>query len=73
MTLADGAAVLLKAVYMIAFMYGVILIFEAAWKLKSSQVEEALLGILAALFLVIGPALIQLLFTVFSLPGGFDI
>ena len=73
MTLVEGAAILLKAVYMIAFMYGVILIFEAAWKLKSSQVEEALTGILAALFLVIGPSLIQLLFTVFSLPGGFSI
>ena len=73
MTLADGAALLLKAVYMIAFMYGVILIFEAAWKLKSSQIEEALIGILAALFLAIGPSLIHLLFLVFSLPGGFDI
>lgn len=73
MTLSDGIKILLQAVYMIAFMYGVVLIFEASWRLKSAQVAEGLNGILAALFLVIGPSLIQVLFTLFGLPGGFDL
>jgi hypothetical protein len=73
MTLVQGIAHLLQAVYMIAFIYGVVLIFEAAWSLKSSQISDALNGILAALFLVLGPSLIQVLFSIFSLPGGFDL
>lgn len=73
MTLNDGAAVILRAVYMVAFMYGVLLVMEAAWSLKSSQITEALNGILAALLLAMGPTLIRLLFAVFGLPGGFDL
>ncbi len=73
MTLAQGSTYILQAVYMVAFIYGVVLIFEAAWSLRSSQISDALNGILAALFLVLGPTLIQVLFSVFSLPGGFDL
>jgi len=73
MTLADGAMILLRAVYMIAFIYGVILIFEAAWKMKNAQVAEAMMGILGALLLAMGPTLIRVLFTIFALPGGFDL
>ena len=73
MTLTEGIQILLQAVYMVAFMYGVVLIFEASWRLKSAQIAEGLNGILAALFLVMGPSLIRILFTLFGLPGGFDI
>lgn len=73
MTLEQGAALLLQAVYMVAFLYGLVLIFEAAWKIKSSQLDEALSGILAALFLAMGPSLMRLLFSTFGLPGGFDL
>ena len=73
MTLIDGATILLRAVYMVAFMYGVVLIFEGAWRMKNSDPTEGMNGILAALFLTIGPSLMRILFTVFGLPGGFDL
>ncbi len=73
MSLNEGILILLRAVYMVAFMYGVVLIFEAAWRLKSAQIAEGLNGILAALFLAMGPTLIRTFFTVFGLPGGFDL
>ena len=73
MTLLEGATLILQAVYMVAFMYGVILLFEAAWKIKSSQIAEGLNGILAALFLAMGPSVLRLFFTIFGLPGGFDL
>ena len=71
MSLNDAIRVLLDAVYMVAFMYGVILIFESAMRFKNSQIAEALNGILAALFLAMGPTIIRVFFTVFGLPGGF--
>lgn len=73
MSLIEAAQILLRAVYMVAFMYGVVLIIEASWKLKSAQIAEGLNGILAALFLAMGPTLIRTFFTVFGLPGGFDL
>lgn len=73
MTLEEASVLLIQAVYMVAFMYGVVLIFEAAWNLKNSQIAEGLSGILAALFLAMGPSLISFLFTVFGLPGGLDL
>ena len=73
MTLQEGTAILLQAVYMIAFMYGVILIFEAAWSFKNAEIAEGMSGILAALFLALGPAAVGLLFSVFGLPGGFEL
>lgn len=73
MTLLEGASIILQAVYMVAFMYGVVLLIEAAWQLKSSQVAEAFNGILAALFLTMGPSLLRLFFSLFSLPGAFDL
>ena len=73
MTLMEGAAILLRAVYMVAFMYGVVLIIESAWRMKSSDATEGMNGIMAILFLTAGPSLIRILFTVFGLPGGFDL
>ena len=73
MTLVEGAGIILSAVYMLAFIYGVVLIFESSWQLKNAQIAEAINGILAALFLAMGPTLIRFLFTVFGLPGGFDL
>ena len=73
MTLTEGIQLVLQAVYMVAFMYGVVLLFEAAWKLKSSDVAESINGITAVLFLAVGPTIIRTFFTIFGLPGGFDL
>ena len=73
MTLMEGIQLLLRAVYMLAFIYGIVLLFEAAWKLKSSDVAESLNGITAVLLLAMGPSVIRTFFTVFGLPGGFDL
>ena len=73
MTLMEGMQIILSAVYMFAFLYGVVLLFEAAWRLKSAQIAEALNGIFAVLFLAMGPTIIRLFFTIFGLPGGFDL
>ena len=40
MTLEEASVLLIQDVYMVAFMYGVVLIFEAAWNLKNSQIAE---------------------------------
>ena len=71
MSLIEAMKILLQAIYMVAFMYGVILIFESAMRFKNSQIAESLNGILAALLLAMGPTLIRVFFTVFGLPGGF--
>jgi hypothetical protein len=73
MNLLDGVKMVLSAVYMVAFIYAVVLLFEAAWSLKSAQIAEALNGILAVIFLAMGPTVIRLFFTIFGLPGGFDL
>ena len=73
MTLNDGLQHVLQAVYMVAFIYGIVLIFESAMRFKNAQIAESLQGILAALFLAMGPTLIRTFFTVFGLPGGFDL
>ena len=73
MTLTEGIQVLLQAVYMVAFIYGIVLLIESAWKMKSSDVAESLNGILAVLFLAMGPTVIRTFFTVFNLPGGFNL
>ena len=73
MTLAEGLQIILQAVYMVAFMYGIVLLFETAWQLKSSHVTESMSGILSVLFLAMGPSVIKVFFTLFGLPGGFDI
>lgn len=73
MTLIEGAAVILKAVYMIAFLYGVVLIIEAAWNYKNSQTAESFAGIYTALLLAAGPSIVYLFFSIFSLPGGFTL
>ena len=73
MTLSEGLQDVLQVVYMVAFIYGVILVFESAIRFKNSQIAESLQGMLAALFLAMGPTLIRTFFTVFGLPGGFDL
>ena len=73
MTLTDGIQNVLQAVYMVAFMYGIVLLFESAWRLKSSEVTESLNGIIAVLFLAAGPTVIRTFFTIFGLPGGFEL
>jgi hypothetical protein len=73
MTLTEGLQLILQAVYMVAFMYGIVHLFEAAWQLKNAQVAECLNRITAVLLLAMGPTLIRVFFTLFGLPGGFDI
>ena len=73
MTLIEGISILLNGVYMLAFIYGILLIIEAAWKLKSGQISESLTGVFSALFLAMGPSMLRFLFFVFGLPGGFDL
>ena len=73
MTLQEGMQELLKVVYMVAFVYGVILVMEGGYKLKNGDVADAKMGIISALLLTAGPFIIEALFLSFGLPGVFNI
>jgi hypothetical protein len=69
----NGLASVLLVVYMVAFMYGVVLIFEGAWKTKNGNPTEAQEAIISAMILAVGPIMIETLFNIFGIPGAFSI
>jgi hypothetical protein len=73
MTLEEGLIEILKIVYMVAFMYGVILIMEGAWKIKSGDATDVKMAIISVMLLAAGPMILRFLFDVFGFPGAFNI
>jgi hypothetical protein len=71
--MAAALSYVLLVVYMIGFIYGVVMIIEAGWKLKSGNPAEAQEGIVAVMLLASGPIIIETLFNIFGLPGAFSL
>ncbi len=70
MMLVDLLHKTLNVLYVIMFLYGVVMLFQAGAKFNSGNSEEGMKGILGAAFLVAGPLLIRWLFELFNINTG---
>lgn len=59
----------LGVLYLIMFMYGLVMIYQAAATLRKDP-EEGMKGIIGAIFLVAGPLILRFLFSEFQIDTG---
>ena len=60
----------IRIIYSIVFMYGVVLIFEGAWQLKQGDATTVKVSVFGALMLCMGPLIIEFLFKLFGFEGA---
>ena len=59
----------IKVIYFIVFLYGVILLFAGGLSMKKGDVHEVMESVFGALMLVAGPIIIETLFNLYGFGG----